>query len=89
MWYISGINTGVRARGVDGRDGRDGKDGLNGENGVDGAPGTSSYFHVAYANKVNGYITNFSTTDPTNREYIGTYVDGDLSDSPQPSRYKW
>lgn len=89
MWYISGINTGVRARGQDGRDGVDGKDGLNGANGVDGAPGTSSYFHVAYANKVNGYITNFSTTDPTNREYIGTYVDGNLSDSPNPSSYKW
>lgn len=89
MWYISGINTGVKAVGQDGRDGKDGKDGLNGENGVDGAPGTSSYFHVAYANKVNGYITNFSTTDPTNREYIGTYVDGNLSDSPNPSSYKW
>lgn len=89
MWYISGINTGVKAKGQDGKDGKDGKDGLNGENGVDGAPGTSSYFHVAYANKVNGYITNFSTTDPTNREYIGTYVDGNLSDSPNSSRYKW
>ena len=89
MWYISGINTGVKARGQDGKDGKDGKDGLNGENGVDGAPGTSSYFHVAYANKVNGFITNFSTTDPTNREYIGTYVDGNLSDSPNPSSYKW
>jgi hypothetical protein len=56
---------------------------------VDGAPVTSNYFHVAYANKVNGNIVNFSTSDPTNREYIGTYVDGNLSDSPWPSRYKW
>jgi hypothetical protein len=89
MWYISGINTGVKAEGQDGRDGKDGKDGLNGENGVDGAPGTSNYFHVAYANKVNGNIVNFSISDPTNREYIGTYVDSTLRDSTNPSNYKW
>ena len=35
-WYIDGVNTGVRAEGVDGtngRDGLDGKDGADGENG--------------------------------------------------------
>lgn len=89
MWYISGINTGVKAKGQDGKDGKDGKDGLNGKDGENGAPGISSYFHVAYANKINGYITNFSTTDPTNREYIGTYVDGNSGNSINPYDYKW
>ena len=89
MWYISGINTGVKAEGQDGRDGRDGVDGLNGADGVDGAPGTSTYFHVAYANKINGNITNFSVSNPTNREYIGTYVDRIESDSTNPYDYKW
>lgn len=35
-WYIDGVNTNVKAEGVDGKDG---KDGIDGEDGVDGAPG--------------------------------------------------
>jgi len=76
--------------GADGKDGKDGKDGLNGKDGVDGAPGTNTYFHVAYANKdAVGNIINFSTSDPTDREYLGTYVDNTATDSTIPSDYTW
>lgn len=80
-WYINGVNTGVKAAG---------KDGLNGTNGVDGASGTSTYFHVAYANKTTaGTITDFSVDTPTNRDWIGTYVDTTQADSTNPSKYTW
>lgn len=76
--------------GKDGQNGQDGQDGLNGANGVDGVDGTSTYFHVAYANKnTSGTIVDFSLSDPTNREYIGTYVDSTLTDSTRPSDYTW
>jgi hypothetical protein len=75
---------------IKGEKGDKGNDGLNGKDGVDGADGTSSYFHVAYANKnTSGAIINFSTNDPTDREYIGTYVDQNVSDSTDSSKYKW
>ena len=32
-WYVSGLYSGVKAEGVDGKDGADGKDGLNGTDG--------------------------------------------------------
>ena len=79
-WYINGESTGVRAAG---------KDGLNGTNGVDGASGTSSYFHIAYANKNGSTITDFSLDNPTNRDYIGTYVDNIQADSTNPNSYSW
>lgn len=80
----------VRVRGNDGTDGKDGTDGLNGKDGVNGADGTSTYFHVAYANKdASGNITDFSVSNPTGRDYIGTYVDDIIEDSTQPSAYSW
>lgn len=83
----------VRVRGNDGtngKDGKDGTDGLNGKDGVNGADGTSSYFHVAYANKnSSGVITDFSLDNPTGREYIGTYVDETKADSTDSSKYTW
>ena len=51
-WYIDGVNTNVKAEGVDGKDGtngkdgapgKDGKDGVNGKDGVDGKDGDSAY----------------------------------------------
>jgi len=63
---------------------------LNGRDGVDGASGTSDYFHVAYANKDEfGNIIQFSLDDPTDREYIGTYVDQTRSDSLDLNKYHW
>lgn len=38
-WYIDGVNTNVKAVGLDGKDGQDGKDGLNGKDGIDGKDG--------------------------------------------------
>jgi hypothetical protein len=77
-------------QGPQGLQGPKGDDGLNGKDGVDGTPGTSSYFHVAYANKNDsGTIVNFSLDDPTDREYIGTYVDSTKADSTSPAKYTW
>ncbi len=51
-WYLNGVNTGVKAEGVDGKDGAngqdgidgvDGKDGVNGQDGIDGKDGKSAY----------------------------------------------
>ena len=71
-----------RMRGEDGTDGLPGKDGTNGKDGM------TSYFHVAYANSIDGY-TDFSTTDPTGRTYMGTYVDYVEADSDNPNSYQW
>lgn len=62
--------------------------GTHGADGTPGAAGTSTYFHVAYSNSEDG-LTDFSTTDPTNRKYIGTYVDEIQLDSTDPTDYVW
>lgn len=67
-----------------GDNGQDGKDGV----GVPGADGKTSYVHFAYANSADGR-TGFSTTDSTNKLYIGQYVDYVQNDSTDPSRYSW
>jgi len=77
------------ADGADGLDGADGVDGLDGSQGIQGeagADGNSSYFHVAYADTSSG--GGFSQS-PTNKEYIGTYVDFNASDSTTASDYTW
>ena len=80
----------TRIRGNDGTNGTNGRDGLNGRDGVDGADGTSEYFHVAYGNKNSqGQIIDFSRSNPTNREWLGTYVDSTQADSTNPSDYTW
>ena len=68
--------------------GAKGQDGINGTNGKDGVNGTSSYFHVAYANSADG-SKDFSTTESTNKQYIGTYVDNTPSDSGDHTKYSW
>lgn len=67
-----------------GDNGQDGKDGV----GVPGADGKTSYVHFAYANSADGR-TGFSTTDSTNKLYIGQYVDYVQNDSTDPARYSW
>lgn len=67
-----------------GDNGQDGKDGVS----IPGAPGKTSYVHFAYANSADGR-TGFSTTDSTNKLYIGQYVDYVQNDSTDPSRYSW
>lgn len=67
-----------------GDNGQDGKDGV----GVPGADGKTAYVHFAYANSADGR-TGFSTTDSTNKLYIGQYVDYVQNDSTDPARYSW
>lgn len=64
---------------------------IQGAAGQDGIPGESAppvYFHVAYANSADGQ-TDFSTTDATNKKYMGTYVDDIPADSDDPTKYTW
>lgn len=65
-----------------GEDGADGVAGKNGEN------GETSYVHFAYATSEDGKA-NFSTTDPTDKTYIGQYVDFKKADSERPEKYRW
>lgn len=65
-----------------------GRDGSNGAPGKAGTDGKTPYFHQAWADSKDGKI-NFSTTDPTNRGYLGTYSDFTQADSTDPSKYFW
>ncbi|MDO4681083.1 MAG: phage tail spike protein [Aerococcus sp.] len=65
--------------------------GDNGEQGLPGKPGSDGktpYFHTAWANSADGQ-TDFSTTDSTNKSYIGTYTDFNGQDSTDPTKYQW
>lgn len=59
--------------------------GIPGEKGEDGK---TSYVHIAYSNSADGH-TDFSTTDPTGKAYLGTYTDFELLDSNNPDDYTW
>lgn len=65
--------------------GDDGPRGIPGKAGVDGR---TPYFHRAWANSADGR-DGFSTTDSTNKRYLGTLTDFNESDSQDPARYKW
>ncbi|MCM0724304.1 hypothetical protein NB814_00865 [Latilactobacillus curvatus] len=65
-----------------------GADGANGAPGKPGADGRTPYFHQAWADSKDGNV-NFSTTDPSNRGYLGTYTDFTQADSTDPSKYFW
>ena len=65
-----------------------GEDGANGVAGKNGENGETSYVHFAYATSEDGKA-NFSTTDPTDKTYIGQYVDFKKADSEQPEKYRW
>ena len=65
-----------------------GEDGANGTPGTKGADGRTPYFHTAYSNSSTG-DRDFSTTNSTNKEYIGTYSDFEINDSTDYRRYKW
>lgn len=74
----------------DGEPGPVGPQGPPGEQGIPGKPGTdgrTQYTHIAYANSADG-TKDFSVSD-SNREYIGMYVDFELLDSTDPSKYAW
>ena len=65
-----------------------GEDGANGTPGTKGADGRTPYFHTAYSNSATG-DRDFSTTNSTGKEYIGTYSDFEINDSTDYRRYKW
>ena len=65
-----------------------GEDGQQGVPGARGSDGRTSYLHTAYANSSTGE-RDFSTTNSTGKEYIGTYTDFEINDSNDYRRYKW
>lgn len=65
-----------------------GEDGANGVPGAKGADGRTPYFHTAYSNSPTG-DRDFSTTNSTGKEYIGTYSDFEIADSTDFRKYKW
>ena len=65
-----------------------GEDGSNGTPGVKGADGRTPYFHTAYSNSPTG-DRDFSTTNSTDKQYIGTYSDFEVADSTDYRKYKW
>ena len=66
-----------------GADGEDGDQGIAGNN---GSNGQTSYFHIAYADTSSG--GGFSQS-PSNKNFIGTYVDNTSADSSTASDYTW
>lgn len=75
-------------QGPQGLQGLQGEKGVQGIQGPSGEDGLSSYTHIAYANSANGSV-GFSTSDSTNKMYIGMYVDHNPTDSSNPSHYNW
>nr|DAP63953.1 MAG TPA: tail protein [Caudoviricetes sp.] len=65
-----------------------GEDGAQGVPGVRGADGRTTYLHTAYSNSATG-DRDFSTTNSTGKEYIGTYSDFEVTDSTDFRKYKW
>lgn len=65
-----------------------GADGAIGTPGKPGVDGKTPYLHIAYANSADGK-TGFSTTDGTNKLYIGQYTDYTQADSTDATKYTW
>ena len=68
--------------------GENGNDGPQGIPGKPGADGRTPYFHRAWANSADGR-DGFSTSDSTNKRYLGTLTDFTEADSQNPASYKW
>lgn len=75
-------------QGVSGIQGLQGPKGDQGIPGTKGADGRTPYLHRAWANSADGR-DGFSTSDSTNKRYLGTYTDFTEADSQDPARYKW
>ncbi|HEP3485703.1 TPA: phage tail protein [Streptococcus pyogenes] len=78
-------------RGERGLQGLQGLQGAKGDQGIPGKPGADGrtpYFHRAWANSADGR-DGFSTSDSTNKRYLGTLTDFTEADSQDPSQYKW
>ncbi|MEK0215844.1 hypothetical protein [Bifidobacterium mongoliense] len=55
---------------------------------IQGDNGLSAYAHKAYSNSADG-VTDFSTTNGSNRIYMGWYTDNTLADSSDTHKYTW
>lgn len=78
-------------RGQQGAPGIQGVQGPKGDQGIPGtkgADGRTPYLHRAWANSADGR-DGFSTSDSTNKRYLGTLTDFNEADSQDPARYKW
>ena len=81
-------------QGERGQQGAPGVQGLQGPKGDQGIPGTKGadgrtpYLHRAWANSSDGR-DGFSTSDSTNKRYIGTLTDFTAAHSQDPTQYKW
>lgn len=60
----------------------------DGQDGTNGAPGASGYVHIAWATSADG-STGFSTSDSTDKTYLGSYTDNTQADSLDPTDYNW
>ena len=69
-WYINGVNTGVKAEGVDGVDGKDGQDGANGKDGANGADGKTPYIYNGnwWIDEVNTGVKAEGTAGPKGQD---------------------
>ncbi|WP_276761776.1 phage tail protein [Streptococcus hyointestinalis] len=65
-----------------------GSDGAQGIPGKPGADGRTPYFHRAWSNSADGR-DGFSTSDSTNKRYLGTMTDFTEADSQDHTKYKW
>ncbi|MFR9500864.1 MAG: collagen-like protein [Rikenellaceae bacterium] len=72
--------------GPQGETGLQGLQGDKGDQGIQGYSGLNSCFHIAYADDIYG---NGFSQSPTDKDYIGTYVDYIINDSSDPSKYNW
>ena len=78
-------------RGQQGAPGIQGVQGPKGDQGIPGtkgADGRTPYLHRAWANSADGR-DGFSTSDSTNKRYLGTLTDFNEADSQDHTRYKW
>ena len=75
-------------QGPQGPTGPQGPQGPQGAAGSAGSAGATAYVHTAWANDYRG-MTDFSTTDSTNRTYLGVYTDHTSADSQDPTSYNW
>ena len=64
------------------------KNGEIGTPGPAGEDGKTSYVHIAYSNSEDGSL-DFSTSDSSNRAYIGMYTDFTELDSADHTKYTW
>lgn len=76
-WHIDGVNTGVKAQGVDGINGTNGNDGVDGANGKNGEDGKTPYIQDGYwyIDGVNTGVKAEATdsTAKTDPKEIGTH----------------